>query len=139
MSFDDVVTVKIEAIERCLLRIREEYQGHVNPLANITVLDSITLNLQRACESSIDLAMHCVRKLELGVPKTSREAFQKLREANHLSPELSDKMQKMVGFRNIAIHEYQELNTDILQAVVEKHLVDFEDFCEVVAGLQFGK
>lgn len=33
-------------------------------------------------------------------------------------------MQGMVGFRNIAVHDYQSLNIEILQKIIEKHLGD---------------
>jgi uncharacterized protein YutE (UPF0331/DUF86 family) len=36
----------------------------------------------------------------------------------------------MVGFRNIAVHNYQELGIEVLQAVIEKHLDDFIRFLE---------
>jgi hypothetical protein len=53
---DDVVLNKIAVIERCLLRIREEYLGHEMELAtNFTRQDSIILNLLRACEAAIDI------------------------------------------------------------------------------------
>ena len=41
-------------------------------------------------------------------------------------------MQGMVGFRNIAVHDYQNLNLEIVVAIVEKHLGDFEDFIREV-------
>ena len=34
-------------------------------------------------------------------------------------------MKVMVGFRNIAVHDYQEMNLVILQKIVEDHLKDF--------------
>lgn len=37
-------------------------------------------------------------------------------------------MKNMVGFRNIAVHSYQELQVPILQAIVSDHLTDFETF-----------
>jgi len=39
----------------------------------ITRQDSIILNLQRACEASIDAAMHLVRVKRLGIPQESRD------------------------------------------------------------------
>lgn len=37
---------------------------------------------------------------------------------------------RMVGFRNVAIHEYQKLNLDIVKAIIEAHLTDFTDFAQ---------
>lgn len=56
---DDVLLNKAAIIERCLQRIHEEYSGHESALeTDYTRQDAIVLNLQRACEAAIDLAMH---------------------------------------------------------------------------------
>ena len=67
---DDVLLNKAAAIERSVRRAREEYGAEdANLLANQTRQDAIILNLQRACESSIDAAMHLVRVHRLGIPQ----------------------------------------------------------------------
>lgn len=130
---DDVVLNKAGAIERCLQRIREEYQDDPTNLRDdITKRDAIVLNLQRARQATIDLAMHLVREHDLGVPQENREAFALLEEHGDLDPELSDRLMRMVGFRNVAVYEYQKLNLDIVQAIVEEHLSDFTQFMERV-------
>jgi hypothetical protein len=43
--------------------------------------DAIILNIQRACEAAIDLAMHVVRRERLGIPQETRQAFELLRDA----------------------------------------------------------
>ena len=79
---DDVVVNKVAIIERCLKRVREEYAGDERNISeNFTRQDSIILNLQRACEAAIDLAMHLVRVNRLGVPQETREAFDLLHNA----------------------------------------------------------
>jgi len=130
---DDVLLNKAGVVERCLQRIEEEYEDDpANLHDNITRQDAIILNLQRACQAAIDLAMHLVREHKLGVPQESREAFALLDEAGHLDSELSGRLQRMVGFRNVAVHDYQDLNLDIVQAIVERHLSDFTRFTEHV-------
>jgi uncharacterized protein YutE (UPF0331/DUF86 family) len=59
------------------------------------------LNLQRACETAIDLAMCVVSQRKLGVPQDSRDAFALLQTAGILPADLATRMQKMVGFRNV--------------------------------------
>ena len=126
---DDILLNKASSIERCLKRIAEEYQGHEGELENnFTRQDAIILNLQRACESSIDAAMHMVRVNKLGVPQQSRDAFSMLAEANMLDNKLASRMQAMVGFRNVAVHDYRKLNLNILRAILENHLNDFRSF-----------
>ncbi|GAB6007055.1 MULTISPECIES: type VII toxin-antitoxin system HepT family RNase toxin [Geobacillus] len=128
----DVILNKISVIERCLKRIREEYNGDPKNLQNYTKQDSIVLNLQRACEACIDLAMHIVAEQKFGLPQHSRDAFALLEEHGVISPSISKKMKAMVGFRNIAVHDYQQLNLGILQAIVEQHLDDFKQFAEAI-------
>lgn len=129
---DDVLLNKIAIIERCLTRVEQEYVGYEAELAtNLTRQDAIVLNLQRACEASIDLAMHLVRVRQLGLPQRSRDAFQLLLEAHVLQPDLAHSLQAMVGFRNIAVHNYQELSLDVVRSVIEHRLGDFSAFIQV--------
>ena len=130
---DDVVLNKVAVIERCLRRIREEYEGHEAELAtHFTKQDSIILNLLRACEASIDVAMHRVRVNRLGIPQDSRDAFALLERAQLIPSDLSRRLQAMVGFRNVAIHDYQKLNLDIVRSVLVGHLADFETYCQLL-------
>jgi uncharacterized protein YutE (UPF0331/DUF86 family) len=130
---DDVIVNKTSIIERRLRRVREEYDGNPGNLHDdITKQDAIILNLQRACQAAIDLAMHLVREHDLGVPQESREAFSILEEQGYLESDLSRRLMRMVGFRNVAVHEYQNLNLDIVQSIVEEHLSDFTQFTERV-------
>jgi uncharacterized protein YutE (UPF0331/DUF86 family) len=130
---DDVLINKAAAIERAVRRVREEHAGDdSNITANQTRQDAIVLNLQRACEGSIDAAMHLVRVNRLGVPQETREAFELLQQARIIEPELADRLKKMVGFRNIAVHDYQRLSLDIVRQIVAQHLDDFLAFTRVL-------
>ncbi len=130
---DDVLLNKAAAIERAVRRVREEHAGDdQNLLSNQTRQDAIVLNLQRACESAIDAAMHLVRVERLGIPQETREAFDLLERAQLLPGPIADRMRKMVGFRNVAIHDYQKLNLDIVRRIVTEHLDDFLTFTRIL-------
>jgi len=132
---NDVFLNKVAVIERCLGRIREEYQGHEAELTtNFTRQDSIILNLLRTCEATIDIAMHLVRVKHLGIPQDSRDTFSLLDQAGLISSELSLRLQAMIGFRNIAVHDYQKLNLDIIRSILSEHLIDFEEYCQYLLG-----
>ena len=133
---NDVVLNKAATIERCIKRIYEVYEDNPTNLSDITKQDSIILNIQRACEASIDLAMHMVSEKKLGVPKTSREAFKLLQEAGLIDAALAKVLMNMVGFRNIAVHDYQALELEILEAILEKHLDDFKKFTKLALQLE---
>ena len=136
---DDVVLNKVASLERCVLRVREEHAGSDDNLfANQTRQDAIILNLQRACETAIDLAMHLVRLRRLGIPQETREAFEMLREAGLLEIGLAERLQRMVGFRNVAVHDYRKLDLAIVKAIVTGHLDDFLAFAKAALRLTQG-
>lgn len=130
---DEVLLGKAATIERCLKRIGEEYRGHEDELfVNFTRQDAIILNLLRACEASIDLAMYMVRLHHLGLPQSSRDDFRLLQDAGFISTDLARRMQRMVGFRNVAVHDYQALSLPILKTILEERLGDFLEFTHVL-------
>ena len=123
---DDVILNKAASIERRLHRIQEEHAGNEqNLVGNQTKQDAIVLNLQLACETAIDLAMYVVSQRKLGVPQDSRDAFSLLQTAGILPVGLAQHIQRMVGFRNIAIHEYTRL-------IITKQLDDFRTFSSTI-------
>lgn len=124
---DDVTLNKAAIIERCIRRMKEEYDADPE-LENYTHVDALTLNIERACQASIDLAMHIVAQRKLGVPQSSGDAFRLLERANMISKDLSGSLSAMSGFRNIAIHEYQDLDTSVLRYIVEKGYLDLIKF-----------
>ncbi len=128
----DVIFNKAQIIERCLKRIHEEYAGESKNLANFTRQDSVILNIQRACEACIDLAMHIVSSYKLGIPQNSREAFEILEENNIIDEALTPKLKAMVGFRNIAVHNYQAVNIDIIEKIINEHLQDMTVFKNIM-------
>ncbi|MCS5422938.1 MULTISPECIES: type VII toxin-antitoxin system HepT family RNase toxin [Psychrilyobacter] len=121
---DDIILNKSETIKRCIARINEEYDGNPENLNDYRRQDSIILNVQRLCEASIDIATHYIRKNKLGIPQTSKENFEILEKNNVITEELSSRLQGMVGFRNIAVHDYQALNLKIVEKVVEEYIYD---------------
>jgi len=126
---DDVLLNKAGIIERCLRRVREEYAGDPSRLRSFTHQDAIVLNLERACQAAIDLAMHLVARGHLGVPQDSKDAFVLLERAGALSTAAARRMTAMVGFRNVAVHEYQTLDIEILRDICETRHLDFVDLC----------
>ncbi|MHD0318003.1 type VII toxin-antitoxin system HepT family RNase toxin [Fusobacterium sp. THCT1E2] len=121
---DDIIINKIEVIKKCIKRISEEYDNDSLNLTNLTKQDSIILNIQRLCEAGIELGIHVIRINKYGIPQSSQEVFRILEKNNVISKELSKKLQEMVGFRNVAIHNYQTIDLGILQKIVENNLED---------------
>ncbi len=135
MENEAVLINKYESIERCINRINEEYEGNPENLENYRKMDAIVLNLQRACEIATDVAMYIVTNRKLGIPQTKKEAFEKLYENNLISEDMCLKMKGMIGFRNIAVNEYKNIDEEILKDVIENHLIDIKEFVRQMINL----
>lgn len=129
---NDVILNKVSVIERCLKRVVDVYEGNPENLEDYTKQDSIVLNIQRACEASIDLAMHIVAEKKLGLPQASRDAFDMLQTEGIIDGAIAKQLKAMVGFRNIAVHDYQTINLEILKQIVENHLGDFKVYTQTI-------
>lgn len=130
---DETVLNKAAIIERCLRRVHQDYDGHESTLeTDFTQQDAIVLNLQRACEAAIDLAMHMTRARKLGLPRDAREAFTLLEQAGLIGATSAKRMRAMVGFRNIAVHHYQNPSLPTLHAILDQRLTDFTDFTQAM-------
>ncbi len=130
---DDVLLNKIATIERCIGRAREEY--HKDPAtftSDFTRQDAAILNIQRACEAALDMGQHLIRKHKLGIPQSSRDVFTLLATAGFIPAALAEQLKKMVGFRNIAVHEYQRLQVAIAEEVILKRLDDFKTLSQLL-------
>jgi uncharacterized protein YutE (UPF0331/DUF86 family) len=127
---NDIVLSKKESIERCIKQVRLYYRmpSEIPFEEDHLKQDAIAVNLQRAAEQAIDLANHVIRKKKLGLPKESRESFEILGEAGVIPQGLEDKLKRMIGFRNILVHQYEDLDVKIMVDVIEHHLGDLVDF-----------
>jgi uncharacterized protein YutE (UPF0331/DUF86 family) len=126
---DDVLLNKAATIERCVARAREEYAADPETFAiNFTRQDAAILNVQRACEAALDMGHHIIRRESLGLPQSARDVFALLANTHWLDPELAVAMKHMVGFRNIAVHEYQTLQLPITVNIIQSHLDEFLAF-----------
>ena len=133
---NDSTLNKLATIDRCLKRIREVYDLAKEQFdTDYTSQDSIILNLQRACEASIDVANILNKQHSIGIPQSSRDSFELLKKAGIISAPLALSLQKMVGLRNVAVHDYQTLNLEIVKHVVEHRLAEFEGFVDSVKSM----
>lgn len=123
---DDVLLNKAASIERCVKRAREEYERDPSSFAqDFTRQDAAILNIQRACEAALDMGQHLIRREKLGVPQSARDVFSILAQAGWIEINLADALKRMVGFRNIAVHDYQIMQMPIVISIIEHHLDEF--------------
>ena len=131
IQIDDTLLNKAGIIERCVRRIKEEYDM-CPTLDNYTHVDALTLNIERACQAAIDMANHIIASKHLGIPQSSANSFELLAQASIMNSKLLESMKAMTGFRNIAVHEYQEVKSDVLEYIARQGYKDFILFCSTI-------
>ena len=132
---DDIIVAKAQIVDRCIARAREELAGSTDFAADFTRQDAAVLNVQRACEATTDMAFRLVRLKSLGAPANTREAFDLLADARLIGRPLVAAMMRMVGFRNVAVHRYTDLDLDVLERVIREGLDDLAAFAALALTL----
>ena len=135
-SEEDVVLAKIAIMKKCVASIEAIQGGEVQPWMRE---DLSVLNLQRSVQAAIDLAHVVIAKYGFGLPSDYRQSFDILSRNGVIKSETASVLKKMVGFRNISVHEYQEINGDIVQSIVDHHLDDFEVYYTQVYQFVFNR
>ncbi len=132
----DVVLNKLESLRRCVKRIEDKTPSTSERLVDdFDLQDIIVLNLERAVQLCVDIGLHIISDLEMPAPETMTRTFEALERAGCLSRVVAERMTKAVGFRNTAVHAYQEIDWQIVYAIITKHLDDFRDFTRQVLAL----
>jgi len=128
-----VVALKITALQRCVARAREIYAlAGTGFRTDQNLQDAAILNVIRACETAIDLANMAMRHKKIGIPTATREYFSLLEREGVITPELAQSLRAMVGFRNLVVHQYQSVNLDVVESLIERGLDDLLAFAEEI-------
>ena len=131
-----VIDQKLESLRRCLQRMQEKFPADAVELqSNFDLQDIIALNLSRAVQLTVDIGSHIISTTNMPAPETMGQTFEILAQQNVLSANVAEQLKKSVGFRNIAVHNYEAINWQIVHSIVREHLQDFTEFAKAVANL----
>ena len=128
----DAILSKISIVSNCLATIKKVTNGKKESLDDNITQDVFVLNLQRSVQACIDLANIIISTKGFKLPSKYKQSFDILRENKIIDSSLADKMKKMIGFRNIAVHDYKQLDINILKSILSNNLIDFEEFTSVI-------
>ncbi len=130
----DLLIAKQQNVELSIRRARDTWEKESDlPFEkDYDKQDIIILNLQRACEQTLDIANHMIRIKKLGWPRDTADSFRLLGKAGIINTELEKKLIGMVGFRNIVIHEYQKIDYHLVEDVIKKHADDLITFAGIM-------
>ena len=128
-----VLDNKFESLRKCIERMESKRPLTQTELeTNVDLQDIISINLERAVQICVDIAAHIISDSNQNVPATMVESFSTLEKLGILSAEVVFRMEKAVGFRNIALHEYEKMNWSIVYQIVTRHLNDFREFAKQI-------
>jgi len=128
----DALAQKASRVERCIARAREEHALATDFPTDRSRQDAAILNLQRACELAIDMGNMVIAHEQWGLPQSAREVFSVLADQGMLSTDLASQLHRMVGFRNIAVHEYDNLDMGIVERVITHDIESIRRFASTV-------
>lgn len=88
--------------------------------------------LQMMIELCADIAGHLISDQALRTPETYADTFRVLGESGILTADQTAIMEKMAKFRNIVVHQYETVDSEIVVLILQKHLDDFQLFSDAI-------
>ena len=129
----DVIYAKMESLRHCLNRINEKTPDSAfELLEDYDLQDIISVNLERAVQSSVDIAAHIISYSDKPAPDSMGQTFRTLQDLGVVDPKVSEKLVASVGFRNIAVHSYKDIDWDIVYSIITKEIGVFKEFTRQV-------
>ena len=122
----------------------EEYLGQLKEYANVTIEQYsrdwkvqrvVERTLQIMIEICVDIAGHIISDKGYRVPTTYADTFRVLYENDMLNKELFETMEKMAKFRNIIVHRYDKVDTEIVVGILKKDLNDFSAYKDAIINI----
>lgn len=128
-----VIDQKLESLRRCLKRIEAKCPAQAEALlTDLDLQDILSLNLSRAVQLAVDMGAHIIAQLEVPAPGTMGQTFDLLADQGVLDRALAQQLKRAVGFRNIAVHNYDAINWYMVHSIASDHLSDFSRFATAV-------
>lgn len=133
MTNISVIETKISSIRK-YLKILKNYQKYSRKEieGNLTLRGATERYLYLITQAAIDLAEVVISLKSFRRPNSYSETFHILKEENFISSDLTEKLAKMAGFRNIIAHDYENLDFRVIYDVLKNRLIDIEKFFKKV-------
>jgi len=129
----DLILTKLTSLQRCINRIKTKTPEHVEELLDdLDLQDIIALNLERTIQISVDIASHIIASSDEVSPTTMADSFSTLNKMGVLPDDLTERLRKSIGFRNISVHEYDRIDWEIVFSIITQNISDFSQFAKCV-------
>ena len=134
MSINDRVNLRLKKLLQYVKKLKK-YQEITSDelIKDSDKRDIIERNLHLACEIVIDTANSLNSEFHLTPPTDNKFAIMTLGEAGILEKKFADELSGLAPFRNVLVHDYLELDYEIVVDVLNNKLDDFVKFSQIIA------
>lgn len=133
MVKQDIIFAKIESLRHCLNRIETKTpKSAFELLEDYDLQDIISVNLERAIQCSVDIAAHLISYSDKPAPDSMGQTFRVLNELGIIDLESTNKLIAAVGFRNVAVHSYKNIDWAIVYSIITKEIGVFKEYVKQV-------
>lgn len=131
-----VLTSRLSALERYRTKL-ESFQRYSRAkfLAEEDIHQLAARYLQLACECMLDVSQHVIADEGFRQPRDYKDAIEVLREEGVLDADLTRRIQGWMGFRNVLVHLYIDVDHEQTWAAIQHELGDLDAFAARLATL----
>jgi uncharacterized protein YutE (UPF0331/DUF86 family) len=132
----DIMMRKLDSLARCVKRIEEKRPATLEQLTgDIDLQDILSINLERAVQVSVDIGAHLITDLSVPPPKTMGDVFAILAAGKLIPEETGTALRRAVGFRNLSVHAYDQVDWERVFEIVHDRLDEFRKYAEAIARI----
>jgi uncharacterized protein YutE (UPF0331/DUF86 family) len=129
----DLLLAKTSSVRRHLKRVKEKSKIDLKAfLSDVDRQEIVMFNLQMAIQNCVDIAAHIISEQGLGIPDSISEMFYLLEENSYLDNQLTEKMVKAAGFRNLIVHEYAKIEVKQVFDIAQKDITDLNEYLKSI-------
>ena len=129
-----LVEEKLEALRHCVQRVQDKCPASVDGLMNDSdIQDIVSVNLTRAVQLCVDISAHLISESNEIPPSSMAGSFDALQRMGVIDAEICRQMKRAVGFRNVAVHQYQAVDWNIVFAICTTNIDDFRSFASAIS------
>jgi uncharacterized protein YutE (UPF0331/DUF86 family) len=123
------------------LKKLDEYQKSLLRFKNIKldkylydddVQTIVERKVQLSIQTCIDIANYIIAREGLRIPDEEENIFLVLAQESFINHDLGQRMKGMVNFRNILVHEYLEIDNELVHRHLTRNLADFDQFAKSI-------
>jgi uncharacterized protein YutE (UPF0331/DUF86 family) len=129
----DLILAKAGSAKSHLNRVLEKRNVNLDSfIKDIDRQEIILFNIQTAVQNCIDIAAHIISEESFGVPGSTTEMFYLLEKNGYLDNDLTQKMVKAVGFRNLIVHEYGKIELEQVFEIAQDDINDLNEYLKAI-------